>query len=1487
MSVLRGLARVLLFVTVLAVGLVSVGIVVSQTPWFRDWLRGVIERQAGEYLRGELTIGRLDGNLFAGVALEDVAVTMDGEAVVSVGRIGLAYDALTLVRGEVVLDELRLEAPTIRATWTDEGLNLGRLVELPTPDPEAPPRERPIVIRRFEVVDGTVHVAGDVPVQGVDVPRRFDAVQVALGLSSGPDELRLDIDHVSMQARTPDLDLEAFSGLLRRTEHAWRLDGVRVRTVASRVAVDGEIGQLAAAVPTLDLRAEGGVDLQEIGAVVPVLRAYPLTPAFTVTASGPADQLALALHLEEPRAGVVDGDLTVDVAGPGRRVSGSVDVARLDLAIALQRPALESAMTGRARIDLALPVDGRPLSGTWSVTAPAVRVAGYEVTDLSADGRVDGDRVAFDGVGTAYGARTTATGAVVVREPLHLDVRGRTAGIDLRSLPAGLNLPRVASRLEADYRVEVRGPVVTGDARFASSSLAGAIIEPGTEAEFRVGDGAPRYAARGGVRALDLQQVGTAFGIDALADERFRSTLHGRFEMSGEGGGRDPLVLEASAALADSELSGTRLPQADVAARVAGEDLQVEVTGTFAGLDPARLTGDDRHAGNVSGAIDVEGTIEGYRAGVRLDEVVANGRVSLEPSTVGRIAIQSAELDAVYDRGLAEIGSLTVSGRDLTMDAEGRVALTQDGRSDLVVHLETPSLDEIGELIGRPLQGGVILDAVVTGTSRELTIEGDLQGSRMAWGDTEALSVTSEFRITLPDLTLEDATVVADSRATFVEVAGLAITELAADVTFREPGLEFAFVAREGVRELTAGGSAVFHPERQEVRLTELGMRAEEVWWTIAEGSEALIDYGGDRIAVEGLRLVSVDDQRIDVEGVFGEPGESMRIAVEGVDVAELDRLVLGDERVRGRLSGEARLSGTREEPRVEAAFTLAPGGFADFDFDSFEGAAEYAGPGVTLDVRLEQTPGHWISVQGYAPGSLFRPTPADAPRPAAPPPGELVDLTVASSEIELGVVQGFTSAVTEVEGVLQANVRVTGTGDDPILEGAMDITGGAVTVPALGTRYTGIETRLDLRDDRIAIQEMRILDEAGNALTLGGEIAVQARALGAFDVSASGRRFQVLDNEFGQLDLDVDLQLTGELRAPRVIGLIEVAEGTIDVAAVVERVTTSPYRLAPDPADARAPSPVAIPALDPAGPDALAEVPPDPSADPRPDTAPDVRADADPDADAEPRVYDALDLNVGVAVPSNLLLRGTGIRPAGAPVAVGDMNVTVGGVLQVRKPPGAPLHLNGEVNTVRGHYTFQGRRFDILRDGRIRFVGGDEIDPLLDIRARREIAGVETIIRVQGTMRQPELAFTSTPPLDEADILSLIVFNTPLNELGEGQQIALAERAGALAGGYLAAGLTRSIGRVIGLDEFEIQARGEFGTAPRLIIGERIGNDLFVRIEHGFGADQATEFSLEYQIAEFLRLTGSVAETPGGAPRVQLRRVERAGIDLTFFFSF
>ena len=97
----------------LVVGAAALALIVSQTAWFKDWLRGFIVRQADGYVNGRLTIDRLGGNLFFGVELENVRLTMGGEPVVAIEDVGLDYNILNFISRGIVLDDIRLNRPVV------------------------------------------------------------------------------------------------------------------------------------------------------------------------------------------------------------------------------------------------------------------------------------------------------------------------------------------------------------------------------------------------------------------------------------------------------------------------------------------------------------------------------------------------------------------------------------------------------------------------------------------------------------------------------------------------------------------------------------------------------------------------------------------------------------------------------------------------------------------------------------------------------------------------------------------------------------------------------------------------------------------------------------------------------------------------------------------------------------------------------------------------------------------------------------------------------------------------------------------------------------------------------------------------------------------------------------------------------------------------------------------------------------------------------
>ena len=122
-----------------------------------------------------------------------------------------------------------------------------------------------------------------------------------------------------------------------------------------------------------------------------------------------------------------------------------------------------------------------------------------------------------------------------------------------------------------------------------------------------------------------------------------------------------------------------------------------------------------------------------------------------------------------------------------------------------------------------------------------------------------------------------------------------------------------------------------------------------------------------------------------------------------------------------------------------------------------------------------------------------------------------------------LGLVQGFTTALTDVTGMLEAHVHVTGTAADPRTRRRRDDPERARSrVEPNGVSYTNLDGRIDLQPDRIHIDQLTVLDNHQSPLTITGDLAIP-RAPGRRHVDLPSRPtdFKVIDNEMGNVRVD------------------------------------------------------------------------------------------------------------------------------------------------------------------------------------------------------------------------------------------------------------------------------------------------------------------------------------------------------------------------------
>src|SRR5437870_11214886 len=146
MRILRRLVHVLVLILTLVIGAGAAAIIVSQTAWFKNWLRGYIVREANQYVNGTLSIQRLGGSLFYGIEMENIALSIDGQTVVAVKDLGLDYSAFELIAKGLSVDNIRLDHPVFYLRRDGDGWELSRLVKKQATEADRSGPVKPVTI---------------------------------------------------------------------------------------------------------------------------------------------------------------------------------------------------------------------------------------------------------------------------------------------------------------------------------------------------------------------------------------------------------------------------------------------------------------------------------------------------------------------------------------------------------------------------------------------------------------------------------------------------------------------------------------------------------------------------------------------------------------------------------------------------------------------------------------------------------------------------------------------------------------------------------------------------------------------------------------------------------------------------------------------------------------------------------------------------------------------------------------------------------------------------------------------------------------------------------------------------------------------------------------------------------------------------------------------------------------------------------------------
>jgi len=214
---------------------------------------------------------------------------------------------------------------------------------------------------------------------------------------------------------------------------------------------------------------------------------------------------------------------------------------------------------------------------------------------------------------------------------------------------------------------------------------------------------------------------------------------------------------------------------------------------------------------------------------------------------------------------------------------------------------------------------------------------------------------------------------------------------------------------------------------------------------------------------------------------------------------------------------------------------------------------------------------------------------------------------------------------------------------------------------------------------------------------------------------------------------------------------------------------------------------------------------------------------------------------------------------------------------LNVRGTIARPV-LMGRLEASSGQVFFRNNEFRLI-NGVAEFADPTKMDPLIDLQAETRVKEYLIQLTLSGTMERLKVTLLSDPPLEDADIMTLLTVGRTTEALRGHETAITTGEAASFVTGQIQDAVEERVRRVTGFDRFQIDpylTSTGASSGPRLTIGKSLFSDKFyITYSSNLGTSEEQFVRLEYKVNNNLSVV---------AERDELGRV---GGDVKYRFEF
>jgi len=269
-----------------------------------------------------------------------------------------------------------------------------------------------------------------------------------------------------------------------------------------------------------------------------------------------------------------------------------------------------------------------------------------------------------------------------------------------------------------------------------------------------------------------------------------------------------------------------------------------------------------------------------------------------------------------------------------------------------------------------------------------------------------------------------------------------------------------------------------------------------------------------------------------------------IHLSADNVDLSQLSSLFNFEEEIKGLVNFKAEVTGGIDLPNISFSAKIEKGEFQDFIFDNLTFEALYNQDILEVKQFVLDKEGHQIKGNGQVPYKFsFMGKEKITPSLAEIPINFI--LTLENTDLSF-ISMFFKEDIKQIQGLTNAELELSGTLNQPVLNGSITLTDGEVELYELPAKINALNVSLQLEDNLVNIEDINFQIDRYRIYT-SGEFALKNLQPQDLDIKIWTNKEEILYQDIFKAQADLKAKLTGLFTSPRVEGILTLSQAELN----------------------------------------------------------------------------------------------------------------------------------------------------------------------------------------------------------------------------------------------------------------------------------------------------------------------------------------------------